>query len=126
MYVTTSNLQIPFIRMRNFYLTCFFLGIFQVCCAQNTSDRIYKVDQSDFSALVDEISETEIIYFLPADLTRKQPQSILKSNVWKIVYANGETEMFNAPAVLVLDKIYLTDGKILEARILEVNSISEL
>ena len=87
--------------MRNFYLTCFLLGILQTCLAQKSSDRIHQVDQSDFSAWVDEISETEIIYFLPADLTRKQPLSILKSKVWKIIYANGETEMFNAPAALV-------------------------
>lgn len=111
----------PFtIRMRNFYLICFLLGIFQVCFAQNSPDHIYQVDQSDFSSFVDEIRETEIIYFSPDDLTKKQPKSILKSKVWKIIYANGETEIFSAPAVLVLDKIHLTSGKILEARISEL------
>ncbi|TDE17094.1 outer membrane beta-barrel protein [Dyadobacter psychrotolerans] len=106
--------------MRNFYLICFLFGIFRICYAQDKTDRIYQLDQSDFSAMVDEIGETEIIYFLPGDLVRKQPKNILKSKVWKIVYANGETETFNSPAELVLDKINLSNGKTLEAIISEV------
>jgi hypothetical protein len=66
--------------------------------AQTSSDLIYKTDKTSIQAVVDEIGDTEIIYFLPKDTARRTSLRISRKQVWKIVYENGETELINAPA----------------------------
>ncbi|CAG5072972.1 hypothetical protein DYBT9623_04505 [Dyadobacter sp. CECT 9623] len=67
--------------------------------AQTASDQIYKLDKSTIQAVVDEIGDVEIIYFLPKDTAKRTALRILRKQVWKIVYENGETELINAPSV---------------------------
>ncbi len=69
--------------------------------AQKNTDRIYRVDKSHFEAIVDEITDTDIVYFLKIDEARSNPQRISRSQVWKIVYAGSETEIINQPAETV-------------------------
>ncbi|MCE6991456.1 hypothetical protein [Dyadobacter sp. CY323] len=65
--------------------------------AQTSSDQIYKLDKTSIQAVVDEIGDTEIIYFLPKDTAKHTALRISRKLVWKIVYETGETELINAP-----------------------------
>ncbi|WP_138485306.1 hypothetical protein [Dyadobacter bucti] len=69
--------------------------------AQIRTDLIYKLDNTTFNAVVDEIGETEILYFLPKDTARRTTLRIARKEVWKIVYGSGETEVINKPVVAV-------------------------
>lgn len=72
------------------------LGTCQLSLAQTPSDQLHRLDRSVISALVDEIGETEVIYFRPGDAART-PQRIARSQLWKIVFSNGATEVLNTP-----------------------------
>ena len=56
--------------MRHFLLLLL-LVMFFAASAQTRSDMIYKLDKSSFSAVVDEIGEMEIIYYLPTDISKR-------------------------------------------------------
>ncbi|MFN4144993.1 MAG: outer membrane beta-barrel protein [Runella sp.] len=73
-----------------------FLNLGKDAFAQTKPDVIYRTDRSTIEALVDEIGETQIVYFLPKDVT-KTPRKINKTQVWKVVYANGDVEQLNQP-----------------------------
>lgn len=68
--------------------------------AQTSSDRIHKLDKSIIQAVIDEIGDTEIIYFLSKDTSKRTPQRIPRKQVWKIVYESGETELINSPGTV--------------------------
>lgn len=65
--------------------------------AQTSSDQIHKLDKSVIQAVIDEIGDTEIIYFSPKDTAKRTSLRIPRKQVWKIVYENGETELINSP-----------------------------
>jgi hypothetical protein len=100
--------------------------------AQSRPDQILLLDKTSQNAFVDEIGETDITYFLSKDANRQNPQRILKSRVWKIVFANGDVEMINSlpsqPVQPVLaaapDRIHTVDRTIIEAVIIRVGDIT--
>ncbi|MBU1821885.1 MAG: PorT family protein [Bacteroidetes bacterium] len=66
--------------------------------AQTVPDRIYLLDQQVMQVWVDEIGENDILYFTKGQPPR-QVQKIARSLVWKVVFANGDTELIqSAPA----------------------------
>jgi hypothetical protein len=89
----------------------------------NPSDTIYQVDRSRIAAIIDEVSTDELLYFLPGD-TAKNKVKIARSKVWKVVYVNGETEIFNSPNAVkpVNDKLYLKNGEHIQGSVQEVTA----
>ncbi|TDE17095.1 outer membrane protein [Dyadobacter psychrotolerans] len=83
--------------MRHFLL---FLSMVMTFTAkgQTRSDLIYKTDNSNFAAVVDEIGDAEILYYLPADAAKRTLLHISRKQVWKIIYSNGEIEMITEPS----------------------------
>lgn len=117
--------------MRSFIPLFFMLlGAINNVLAQTRNDLIYKIDQTSFATNVDEIGESEITYFLPNDALKQHPQRIAKIQVWKIVFANGDTEEINqpqqsrapTPVIVVTDKdrIIYKNGSIIEATVTKV------
>lgn len=82
------------------------LSIFLIAClsahAQKVTDRIYRVDKTHFEAVVDEITDNEIIYLKPDDVSGSNKIKIARDEVWKIVFSDGETEVIT-PIREVLD-----------------------
>ena len=99
--------------------------------AQTRSDLIYKLDKSSFSAVVDEIGEAEIMYYLPADASKRTLLRINRKNVWKIVYNNGEIEIITEPLVTSpavstvasteADRIFLKNKIVLTGKVVKVS-----
>ncbi|MEI7581224.1 hypothetical protein [Runella sp.] len=122
--------------MRQFLLfSLLFFGVLTGSTAQTRPDLVYKLDQTSFSAYVDEIGENEITYFLPSDTQKKRPQRVSKAQVWKVVFANGDTELFNEPRQAVIspappqkaavpDRIYLKSKSIVEGSITKISEKS--
>lgn len=112
--------------MTKFYLILCIAVLTGKCFGQTAADSIYHLDKSVAAVFVDEINATEIIYFSPDDKLRQTSKSILKTKVWKVVYANGEVETFNPPvsAPVPSDKIYLKNGTELSGKIFEITAIS--
>ena len=65
--------------------------------AQTGFDTVVRTDRTLIPGQIAEIGETSIVYYRPNDAARK-PQTIARSQVWKIIYATGEEEVINAPA----------------------------
>ena len=109
--------------MRTLYLTFLLIFTSFAGSAQSQSDTIYQVDRSKIGAMIDEVSTDELMYFLPDDKTQKK-NKIARIKVWKVVYLNGETEIFNSPNPLNAntDKLFLKNGKRIEASVREVTS----
>ena len=99
--------------------------------AQTRSDLIYKTDKTSFSAVVDEIGEAEIMYYLPADASKRTLLRISRKQVWKIVYNTGEIEMINEPSVTSpvvstaaptkADRIFLKNKTMLTGKVVKVS-----
>ncbi|MCE6991457.1 outer membrane beta-barrel protein [Dyadobacter sp. CY323] len=110
--------------MRNLYLAILLLFTSLFCVAQTSqSDTIYRVDRSKIAAVIDEVSTEELLYFLPGDKDQKKIK-IARGEVWKVVYVNGETEIFNLPGPLktVNDKLFLKNGESFQVSIQEVTA----
>lgn len=124
--------------MRYFFLLVFSAMAFQTT-AQTRTDLIFRLDKTSFSAIVDEIGEADIIYYLPKDTAKRTVQKLDKKQVWKIVYENGETELINnpvAPSVVKqqqqqpaataispdLDRIFLRDKTMLTGKVIKVSA----
>ncbi|MEI7581226.1 hypothetical protein [Runella sp.] len=105
-----------------------FLGILPDTIAQQKTDVIYRLDQTFLEAIIDEVGESDILYFLPKD-SQKRPQKIRKQEVWKLVYANGDVEEINplpknSPLPETVEKsdlIFRKDNTIIEAKILKIS-----
>lgn len=116
--------------MRHFLLPLL-LVVFFTAGAQTRSDLIYKLDKSSFSAVVDEIGETEIIYYLPSDASKRTVLRISRKQVWKIVYNNDEIEMINMPSVTSpvvsntrkseADRIFMKNKTMLTGKVVKVS-----
>ncbi len=121
--------------MRHFLLYfLLFLGGWATGLAQTRPDLIYRLDQTSLSVFVDEIGENDITYFLPSDNQKKQLQRINKAQVWKVVFSNGDTELFNEPRQVAMppdtpqkvvtttstDRIFLKNKTIVEGSITKV------
>lgn len=116
------------------YLTLFFFALVVMNAqAQTASDRIYKLDQTTIEVVVDEIGETEILYFLPKDTAKRTTLRILRKQVWKIVYESGETEVINTPAASTApvpatarvapakpDRLFLTNKTMITGKVIAV------
>nr|WP_295922371.1 hypothetical protein [uncultured Dyadobacter sp.] len=116
------------------YLTLFLLALAVMQAkAQTASDRIFKIDQTTIEVVVDEIGETEIIYFLPKDTAKRTTLRIPRKQVWKIVYESGETEIINTPVatpapapaaaqvvVAKPDRLFLTNKTMITGRVIAV------
>ncbi|CAG5072971.1 hypothetical protein DYBT9623_04504 [Dyadobacter sp. CECT 9623] len=109
--------------MRNLYLTILLLFTALACFAQNVSDTIYQVDRSKIAAMIDEVASEELIYFLPTDKAQKKIK-IARAKVWKVIYVNGETEIFNSPNPLktVGDQLFLKNGERIVVGVQEVTT----
>lgn len=59
-------------------------------------DVLHKLDRTTFAGRVDEIGDTEVVFFENAAPTT--PKVIAKQFVWKIVFADGTTEVVNEPS----------------------------
>lgn len=98
--------------------------------AQTRPDQIFQLDKTSQNAFVDEIGESSITYFLPTDTNRQNSMRILKSRVWKIVFANGDVELINPlPAesvqqarVMVPDRIFTTDKTVVEVKVVNIGA----
>ena len=105
-----------------------FLGILPDTIAQQKTDVIYRLDQTFLEVIIDEVGESNIVYFLPND-SQKRPQKIRKQEVWKVVYANGDVEEINplpknVPTLNPVEKtdlIFRKDNTIIEAEILKIS-----
>ena len=64
------------------------------------NDVIYKTDQSTINAKVDEMTDTDVRYFVAAMPTTKQ--ALARNEVWKIVFSDGSVEVITAPATNVV------------------------
>lgn len=109
--------------MRTLYLPFLLIFIFFAGIAHGQSDTIYQVDRTKIAAIIDEVSTDDLLYFQPQDKTRKN-HKIARVKVWKVVYLNGETEIFNSPKPLhaTKDKLFLKNGKDIEVSVSEVTS----
>src|SRR5690242_11104423 len=115
------------IDVKNLYVIPLLLfGLASPCLAQVKSDTIYKVDLSLIPAIIDEVSQAELVYYLPSDAARKSKVSISRAKVWKVVYASGEIEVINTvdQPQAGTDKLFLKDGTVLGARVVEVSEDS--
>jgi hypothetical protein len=103
-----------------------FTAIANIVHAQKQADLIYKVDRSSFAAIVDEIGEGEITYFLPTDAAKRSPQRISRSQVWKIVYANGDLEIISSPDTnnpsSSADIVFLKNKETLSGKVLRITN----
>nr|WP_295922369.1 hypothetical protein [uncultured Dyadobacter sp.] len=82
--------------MRYIYFLLLLIAAFPAN-AQKETDLILKLDLTSIAAIVDEIGDKEITYFLATDTARKSPLRIARSKVWKIVFANNDIEIINTP-----------------------------
>jgi hypothetical protein len=83
------------------HLTCRFLLLVLLVAtrpltAQTTAGRdvLHKLDRATLTGRVDEIGDTYVTYFEVTAPTA--PKTIAKSLLWKIVFADGTTEVLNA------------------------------
>lgn len=104
--------------------------------AQTSSDQIHKLDKTIIQGVIDEIGDTEIIYFSAKDASKRTPLRIARTQVWKIVYENGETELINSPGPVLpvtsskpaesnestigLDRIFLANKTMITGKITKV------
>lgn len=77
----------------SFLFTIFLVMLFASTLAQNPADQIYKIDGTIVSAKVLEITNSEIKY-KKASNTDGPTYTILRSDVLKIMYLNGEEESY--------------------------------
>ncbi|GAB3926008.1 hypothetical protein [Larkinella terrae] len=85
--------------MRSFFLTAL-LGLFVHAALAQTprTDVLHKLDRSTLNVKVDEVTETDVVYFeATAPTVRKM---LPKNGLWKLVFADGSTEVFNQPTEL--------------------------
>ncbi len=61
----------------------------------NSTDVLHKTDRSTILGRIDEVGETEVIYFDAAAPAVKK--TIAKTQLWKIVFTDGSQEEFNEP-----------------------------
>lgn len=79
-------------------------GFFSVCAIAiilspsnlSAQDKIYKTDSTIIQAKVQEIGESEIRYRKFSNLNGPV-YTVRKESVWKILYENGEKEIYNSP-----------------------------
>lgn len=82
--------------MRLFLLV---IGVFwaSVSLAQNAAvDQLYRIDRSVLKVRVEEMTGTDVLYIEPS--APKTVKKIPKTALWKVVFSNGSTEVFNEPS----------------------------
>jgi hypothetical protein len=80
--------------MKNLFLCLLLLGLGGTALAQK-SDVLHKLDRTTVNVRIDEIGDTDVYYFETASPGTKK--MLPKSQLWKVVFADGSEEVFNAP-----------------------------
>ncbi|GAB4025616.1 hypothetical protein [Spirosoma koreense] len=60
------------------------------------TDALYKLDRSVVQAKINEVTATDVFYTEPTSPTTTR--KIRKADLWKIVFSDGSTDVFNSPA----------------------------
>lgn len=95
-----------------------FLLVSSLSMAQSSSmDVIHKIDRSTVNAKIDELGDTEIIYFETS--APKTKKTISRSQVWKVVFSDGSTEIITTQVGqgVGTDQIVLIDQTIVPGKV---------
>ncbi|MCX6214605.1 hypothetical protein [Spirosoma sp.] len=78
-------------------LFCWLLLVSSLTWAQTSkTDVLYKLDRSPINVKIDELTDTDIVYMEPSAPQLKK--TIARTQVWKIVFSDGSTEIITPPA----------------------------
>ncbi|MBD2751845.1 porin family protein [Spirosoma validum] len=93
----------------------------QLALGQTTrSDVLHKLDRQTVNVKIDELTDTEVIYFEPT--APKAKKKIARSQVWKIVFSDGSTEVLTplpdgVSTTSKVDQITLIDQTVVQGKV---------
>ena len=81
-------------------------------------DVLHKIDRQTVNVKIDELTDTDVLYFEPA--TPSMKKKIARNQVWKIVFSDGSTEIITplpGGTASTVDQIILTDQTIVQGKV---------
>ncbi|GAB3504507.1 hypothetical protein GCM10027341_34910 [Spirosoma knui] len=100
------------------FLFALWLYAGSVALAQTSpTDVLYKVDHSTINVKIDELTDTDVVYFESTAPTVKK--TVTRSQIWKIVFRDGSTEVITAQPgkTATTDQITLVDRTIINGKV---------